>query len=94
MKKVAFKRLQVPSDLKRTQFIEMDVRKDLGDHIFRVSSDLGMLRLAEKIYDSADYCELNEEELDKLVLVIQQSGVTLAVQFAIAKAVGLENYGV
>jgi hypothetical protein len=93
MKKVTFKRLRVPSDLKRTEFIECDVRKDLGNHIFRECSDLGMLKLAEKIYDSGDEVELNEEEATRLQNIIQHSGITLAMQCAIAIALGVENWG-
>lgn len=91
---ISFKNLKVPGDLKATTFVSVDVRKDLGNIIYRNSADLGAFKLAEKIYDSGETCEISEQEKDLLLNIIKmpELGISIPVQEGIALALGIENY--
>lgn len=84
METISFKRLQVPLDLKGQKFAEQDVRHELGNFIYKTQSTIEMRRLAEKIYDSEDACELSEDEVRMLLQA--GTGMTLAVKDAINNA--------
>lgn len=84
MKTISFKRLQVPLDLKGHKIAEQDVRHELGNFIYQTQSTIEMRRLAEKIYDSEDECELSDDEVQ--MLLQSGGGMTLAVKDAINNA--------
>lgn len=90
MKIVSFKKLKVPQDVKQTEFIEMDIRKQLGNHIFKNMSDMSHFKLAEKIYDSGEKTDIDEQEELLILDIMRRSGVSLNIQFAIAKELGID----
>lgn len=65
MKKINFKKLQVPAGLaglRNNKFSVIDIATSLADDLYMSAMGIAQKRLAEKIYDSKGEIELNEDE--------------------------------
>jgi len=69
MKKVNFKNLKVPvgiRGLREGNFMGIDMAESVGDLMYARTSGIKYKRLAEKIFDSKDEIELDDEEIQLL----------------------------
>lgn len=74
MKTINFSRLEVFTDISKTQCQVVDVRKIIADAIYNTGHGIASHALALKIYNSQGDVEFNDEEYTTLKEFVSQFG--------------------
>lgn len=72
MKKINFEKLDIFTDIQKTNKVEQDVKSELANFIYKNAAGIEMHALAMKIYNSEGETEYNEKECE-LIRTISQS---------------------
>lgn len=83
MKKVDFKRLMVEINFEGDQ-VEVDIRKQLANHIRQSTNDIGLDDFAKEIYYSEEAIEVPEEYIQPIISV-SKACMIVPVQRALSK---------
>ena len=66
MKTINFKRFEMFEDISHSSKVEVDVRKELADNIYKTTNGIAALNLALKIYRSEGTISFTQEEFTLL----------------------------
>lgn len=70
--KIDFTKFKMFTDIAHTNTVEVNVKNDIADVLYKYGTGIAMNALALKIYNSEGEIELTQEEYDQLLSVIEK----------------------